>query len=167
MRRSPPSHIHILPSHIPTPPRGAPKYYLPIPPIPALITDTSTKHDRTCSLESISSIRSSRESHAITPTIQSFTSNIQPSLPGNSIKTDERPVRANGGISDGSVYGMNPSMSCSEEKRKIEERERERENKNEKSLPPWITSRSIDTALQKIPKEVLPITPKGAVVMTR
>ncbi|WVQ67301.1 uncharacterized protein L199_005496 [Kwoniella botswanensis] len=28
-RRSPPSKLTFLPSHIPTPPRGAPKYFLP------------------------------------------------------------------------------------------------------------------------------------------
>ncbi|ODO06399.1 hypothetical protein L198_01631 [Cryptococcus wingfieldii CBS 7118] len=28
-RRSPPSHLTLLPTHIPTPPRGAPKFFLP------------------------------------------------------------------------------------------------------------------------------------------
>ncbi|KAK6909730.1 hypothetical protein L486_00623 [Kwoniella mangroviensis CBS 10435] len=38
-RRSPPSKLTFLPSHIPTPPRGAPKYFLPTLP-PSLPTVT-------------------------------------------------------------------------------------------------------------------------------
>ncbi|WVW84154.1 hypothetical protein I302_106183 [Kwoniella bestiolae CBS 10118] len=38
-RRSPPSRLTFLPSHIPTPPRGAPKFYLPTLP-PSLPTIT-------------------------------------------------------------------------------------------------------------------------------
>ncbi|KAI9639328.1 uncharacterized protein MKK02DRAFT_39627 [Dioszegia hungarica] len=39
-RRSPPSPITLLPAHIPTPPRGAPKYHLPVMPRLIPLIDT-------------------------------------------------------------------------------------------------------------------------------
>ncbi|WVQ73940.1 hypothetical protein IAR50_003521 [Cryptococcus sp. DSM 104548] len=39
-RRSPPSHLILLPTHIPTPPRGAPKFHLPLFPCSLPTTHT-------------------------------------------------------------------------------------------------------------------------------
>ncbi|KAK4689281.1 hypothetical protein P7C73_g812, partial [Tremellales sp. Uapishka_1] len=49
MRRSPPSSLILLPPSVPTPPRGTPKYYLPLPPQPLAL---SSRHQRAASASS-------------------------------------------------------------------------------------------------------------------
>ncbi|WVQ99502.1 hypothetical protein IAU59_006637 [Kwoniella sp. CBS 9459] len=151
-RRSPPSHLNLLPSHLPTPPRGAPKFSLPSLP-QGLPTIT---HRRCRSVSSVSSL------HEILSSPVTITFPI-PSIDGDAARHVEHSY-INTITNTNTNRNLNTNLST--DVKSMPEREAYRPAE-EGTKPPWVRSRGFDVADAELGWGKGVKVPQGAMVSER
>ncbi|WVF71372.1 hypothetical protein IAT40_006176 [Kwoniella sp. CBS 6097] len=145
-RRSPPTHLSLLPPHLPTPPRGAPKFSLPCLPR-SLPTITHCRHRSVSSVSSVSSMANIASLDDINPI------NPVPTVP----RFTTLGRRVSHARSESQPQSHSQQATVTELYKPAEEG----------AKPPWVRSRGFDVADAELGWAKAVKAPKGVMVSDR